>query len=69
MTTKIPLPTQKSAPASEILPVGLLKDLRQMIDQSRQSIASTINSGLSLLYWNIGSRISKETLQNERAEY
>jgi len=47
----------------------LLKDLRQMIDQTRQSIAFTVNAGLTMLYWHVGNRIRKEILNNERAEY
>jgi predicted nuclease of restriction endonuclease-like (RecB) superfamily len=40
-----------------------------MIDQTKQSIATTVNTKLTLLYWHIGSRIRSELLQNERAEY
>jgi predicted nuclease of restriction endonuclease-like (RecB) superfamily len=47
----------------------LLGDLRQMIDQARQSIATAINASLTILYWQVGKRIRKEILQNERAEY
>ena len=43
--------------AQMAFPEGLLEDLRIMIDQSRQSIVSTVNAGLTLLYWNVGSRI------------
>jgi predicted nuclease of restriction endonuclease-like (RecB) superfamily len=28
-----------------------------------------VNSGMTLLYWNIGRRINEEVLQNKRAEY
>lgn len=47
----------------------LIGELRQIIDRTRTSIASTVNAGLTLLYWHIGTRIRKELLQNERAEY
>ncbi|MBP9841924.1 MAG: hypothetical protein KBC64_05810, partial [Simkaniaceae bacterium] len=40
-----------------------------MIDHTRKSIASTVNAGLTMLYWRLGERISKEVLQGERAEY
>jgi predicted nuclease of restriction endonuclease-like (RecB) superfamily len=56
-------------PPALTLPKSLLEDLRQMIDQTRHTIASTINVGLIMLYWRVGKRIQKETLQNERAEY
>lgn len=48
---------------------GLMKDLRKMIDHTREVVASTVNSSLTLLYWQIGSRIRNEILENERAEY
>lgn len=54
---------------SSILPKGLLEDLRNIIEQTRTSIASTVNTGLTLLYWHVGSRIRKEILQDGRAEY
>lgn len=47
----------------------LIGELRQMIDQTRRSIASTVNVGLTVLYWQVGSRIRKELLQDERAGY
>jgi predicted nuclease of restriction endonuclease-like (RecB) superfamily len=48
---------------------GLVGELRQMIDQTRQTIASTVNAGLTMLYWQIGKRIDKEILKEARAEY
>ncbi len=48
---------------------SLIGELRHLIDQTRQSIASTVNVNLTLLYWQVGSRIRTELLQNERAEY
>lgn len=52
-----------------ILPQGLIDELRSLIDQTRESIATTVNSRLTMLYWHIGSRIRSEILNNERAEY
>ena len=40
-----------------------------MIDQTHSSIASTVNSTLTLLFWNIGNKIHKEILKEQRAEY
>ncbi len=48
---------------------NLVEELGQMIDQAKESIASTVNSRITLLYWNIGNRVRKEILKNERAEY
>lgn len=47
----------------------LLGDIRQLIEQSRKQLASTVNSALSMLYWQIGQRIYIEVLQGERAAY
>jgi predicted nuclease of restriction endonuclease-like (RecB) superfamily len=48
---------------------ALVADVRQLIDRSRAELASTVNSALTLLYWQIGQRIHKEVLQGARAEY
>ena len=58
-----------SPPDASVLPVRLLDDLRSMIDQTKRSIAATVNTGLTLLYWHVGFRIRSELLQSERAEY
>lgn len=47
----------------------LIGELRHLIDQTRASVASTVNASLTLLYWQIGSRVRTELLNNERAEY
>lgn len=52
-----------------VIAMALLKDLRFMIEKSRQSVASMVNVSITLLYWHIGHRIVKEILQDERAEY
>ena len=48
---------------------ALLHDIRQLIEDSRSRLAVTVNSALTLLYWNIGQRIHSEVLKGERAEY
>jgi predicted nuclease of restriction endonuclease-like (RecB) superfamily len=47
----------------------LLDDLRQMIEQARQSAAVAVNTGLTLMYWHVGQRISAEVLGGQRATY
>lgn len=47
----------------------LLEDIRHMIETTRSVVATTVNAGLTMLYWNIGKRIREETLKGERAEY
>jgi len=55
--------------AATILPQGFIDELRSMIDQTKEAIAATVNAGLTMLYWHVGSRIRSEILKNERAEY
>ena len=50
-------------------PAQLLGDIRRLIEQSRQQLASAVNSALTQLYWRIGQRIRNEVLQGERAAY
>lgn len=50
-------------------PNALFQDIRKLIDETRQNVAETVNAGLTLLYWKIGSRINLEILKGERAEY
>ncbi|MCC5831978.1 MAG: DUF1016 family protein [Chlamydiales bacterium] len=47
----------------------LIGELRQMIDQARESTATTVNAKLTMLYWQIGNRIYKEILNEDRAAY
>lgn len=47
----------------------LFSDIRLLIDESRQKLAQTVNSSLTILYWKIGRRINEEILGHERAAY
>ncbi|OGN62901.1 MAG: cytoplasmic protein [Chlamydiae bacterium RIFCSPHIGHO2_12_FULL_49_11] len=47
----------------------LVKDLREMINQTKGAIASAVNHRLGMLYWSLGNRVRKEILKNTRAEY
>lgn len=47
----------------------LVSDIRLLIEESKRNVAVTVNSALTLLYWNIGYRINKEILKNNRADY
>ena len=50
-------------------PDTLIKELRELINETRGRVAATVNAELTMLYWHIGSRIRTEVLNNERAEY
>jgi len=54
-------------PSSNLSP--LLEELRILIAQSHASIAATVNSAMSVLYWELGHRINADILQNQRASY
>ena len=60
--TSSPLPTRSG-------PKGLLTDLREMILNARQSVATTVNATLTTLHWQIGRRIREDILKQRRAGY
>ncbi|MDZ4253269.1 MAG: DUF1016 N-terminal domain-containing protein, partial [Sulfuritalea sp.] len=47
----------------------LLGDVRSLIVEARGALATAVNAGLTLLYWNIGRRVQQEILKGERAAY
>ena len=49
-------------------PQELLKDVRALITEAQRQTAAAVNVGLTMLYWRIGTRISRELLSGERAE-
>ena len=51
------------------IPPALLGDLQSLIDATRVRVAVGINTEMVLLYWDIGERIRKEILKDERAAY
>ena len=47
----------------------VVKDISDLIVESRKSVTQVVNSAMTLLYWKIGKRINEEILQGERADY
>ena len=47
----------------------LFSDIKTLIEQSKQQIVVTVNSTMTMLYWQIGNRIKTDILKNERAAY
>ena len=47
----------------------LFSDVCNIIDSSRQRLATTVNAEVCIMNWNIGKRIKEEVLYNQRAEY
>ncbi len=48
---------------------ALLSDIRQLIVEARQQAAQFVNATLTLTFWQIGDRIRREILQQQRAAY
>ncbi len=48
---------------------ALFNDIVQLIEKSRQQVAIQVNSGVTLLFWQVGNRINHYNLNNKRAEY
>jgi len=61
------------SPPAPIVPAvsadRLLGDLRALIEAAREQTARAVNSALVGLYWNIGTRIRQDILQEKRAGY
>ncbi len=47
----------------------LASDVKQLIQSAKQRAAVAVNAEVTLLYWQVGSRVSKHILQGERADY
>ena len=63
-------PTKRAAVVLPALkPIALLSDVRELILQAREGVARAVDSGLTVLYWNVGQRIRREVLREKRAEY
>ena len=45
------------------------KDIKSLIEHTKQNVAVTVNSALTMLYWNIGRYINDSILKNSRADY
>ncbi len=50
-------------------PQSLIRDVRTLIEQARDRVARSVNSGLVALYWHIGARIRQDALRGKRADY
>lgn len=48
---------------------NLLNELKNLIETTKQNVAISVNSSLTLMYWQIGYKINEDILKNSRAEY
>jgi hypothetical protein len=61
--------SRKPAQPFSVKPAALTVEIRQLIEAARRQMAQAVNAGLTMLYWQIGTRIRKDILRNHRAEY
>lgn len=47
----------------------LITEVCQIIDGSRQRIATTVNVEICMMHWQIGKRTKEDVLYSKRAEY
>lgn len=57
---------QKSA---EIVTTLLVQDIGRLIEDARGQVARAANAALTALYWQIGTRIRQDVLEERRADY
>ena len=48
---------------------SLYADIRKLIEETRSTVAQTVNTGITMMYWNIGQKINEDVLKNKRAKY
>jgi len=56
-------------PDNKSISGDLIGDIRSLIETARHNVAITVNAGLTILYWQIGSRIRQDILKEKLAEY
>ena len=47
----------------------LISEIKLLIEESKQQVATVVNTTLTMLYWNVGKKINEEILGDKRAEY
>jgi len=48
---------------------NLVEELKSLIASTKERVTVSVNSSLTLLYWNIGKKVDENILQNSRARY
>lgn len=51
------------------LDLPLYQELSTLVEGGKQKIATRVNSGMILTFWQIGKKINEHILNNERADY
>lgn len=65
----IPSFSDGASPLPAPAETALFEDLRQLVSSARQRVASSVNSEMISLYWQVGCRIKRDVLQSSRAAY
>ena len=47
----------------------LFSEIKNLITESKQQVATAVNASITILYWHVGKRINDEILKEQRAEY
>ena len=47
----------------------LFEQIKNLIEQTKNNVAISVNSSLTMMYWEIGNKINQDILKNQRAEY
>lgn len=48
---------------------NLVVELKSLIASTKEQVAISVNSSLTLMYWQIGYKINEDILKNSRADY
>jgi len=48
---------------------NLVQELKLLISDTKEKVTISVNSSLTLLYWNIGRKIQEDIIKNDRANY
>jgi predicted nuclease of restriction endonuclease-like (RecB) superfamily len=66
----INIPMKKKLKQGQVdLGESLFEELAQMIEQNHGQLVATVNSTLTILFWQVGKRINEYFLQHKRADY
>ncbi|MDB6071095.1 MAG: hypothetical protein JWL81_2266 [Verrucomicrobiales bacterium] len=60
---------RKPSAGVEKFGTALVSDVRVLILAAREDLGRAVNAGLTLLYWEIGSRVRRDVLGEKRAGY
>lgn len=47
----------------------LITDISILIENSKKTVSIQVNSGITILFWQIGNKVNQHILHNKRAEY